>query len=217
MSGDFRESEIEIKTPPFCDLLSLSESESRELKQRIDKWKGVVRVFVHPYFIEASYPRESHKDFPGHEITGKAVEQLIGEPVSKTPPIFIFEEIGRINETTEKLSGIKGQPAFMIATETSGIKFADKEWNYDRLKNLFATLGIKRIIVAGQFLGIFPNTLVDKGNLLIPQGFGLEEYKPWMNGCAGEVIDSLQDSRFSIELSNFNYPDSKRDLRRIMK
>lgn len=197
------------------DLLTLSVEEKEILARRLSAINGVARIFVHPYFIQDSYPKQSHVNFPNYQIVGDLVEKLVAMPEGKTPPVFIFQEKKSIDLLLKHLKGKIKQNIYIVETETSDIRLSNTDWSYSKLKDLFASLGVKKIIIGGQTLGIFPETLIDKGNLVFPDSFKLDSYSPWINGCVGDVINNLQGGVFGIQISNFNLPSSLKDIREI--
>jgi len=79
----------EIKKTPELgyDLFDLEAQESELLRGRIEKWKGLVRIFVHPMFEKWRFPREKYLSFSGVEELIKIenfLARILAMPEDKT-------------------------------------------------------------------------------------------------------------------------------------
>ncbi|MES2023228.1 MAG: hypothetical protein V4439_00945 [Patescibacteria group bacterium] len=114
------------KHEKFLSFFNLNEYELAELKERITKAKGTIRMFVHPFFdsLEPFSPLTTPKNtFLG---PGAIFTRLINLSDDKTPPQFILEEHG--STKLEKMTkGIVNQKLYIIDTQpSSGVLHPDE-------------------------------------------------------------------------------------------
>ena len=135
---------------------------------------------MHPYFITDSYNPKSHYLFPKHEEVGQYVEKMAGMAEEKTPPLIIYSEKSKLGLLRLHLAQAK-QPVYVIPTEESDVRLAIEDLEESDLRDYLANLGVRRILIGGVFLGAHPDSLVDTGNVKLPQDFGFEDLRPFLN------------------------------------
>lgn len=214
--------DVEVnQTNQFANFLELSENDKLHLVERIKKWNGIIRIFVHPLYIHY-YPKKAADFYKGQEFTKVGLERVISLDETRTPAVIIFEEHTKVTKMTEALSSTTKQKVYIVKTEESDPDIhvednssidAIKSWF--QLRDYLVSLGVKKILIGGQFSWIDPNELRKGSNFSIPKRFGFEEFVPEFGGCVGKTINLLNDSRFQIELSNFAYPHSRNLLRQV--
>lgn len=87
----------------FRDFLHLSESEQEELKERIEKNDGLLRIFVHPFFEhEDNGGRNRHSKI---RAIDRAIRKWIALESEQTPPILFMEEEHMVEKFKDMLQG----------------------------------------------------------------------------------------------------------------
>ena len=223
------------------DLFELGEEQRRGLIGRIGQWKGVIRVFVHPFFY---YSPESIRLKVGHlEDDGQLAAHgantsdffvaqnmlnLLKRKKAETPPILLFEEASRLKQSAALIGEFVTQNysdnhPYFIATED---KFGNpKDHDWESIKKEFLELGIKKVLVAGNMLVIGNKgaTGVSKDifNLAPRSQTEIDQYEKkkqkfiWAYyKCVGAVVTNLREGKnFEVDISNFNFPASRRDIK----
>lgn len=196
------------------DLLNLDASKAEQLKTRIKKWQGLVRMFVHPMFEKwrwgDEYPGHPHKAelFQIEEVLAK----LLAMPEEKTPAMIIFEEVKHLEELKcwlkENPQGISQNGVYFVATgpkpgsPTPDVRGKDEKEAWKTLSDKLTELGVKKILMAGQQLDVseFKQDWTEKG--------------PWVARCVGIALSHLSKDKagkFEVELSALTMPREKRD------
>lgn len=200
----------------FCDVFELTSEEVVDLKERVDKWNGVIRVFVHPFFIEHGYAKQTHHHFPNQERTGNVLKRLVSKHESKTPPILILQESESIDKAGKELE--KSSQRVLIVQTVENDPDLDHGRSFDDLKEFLKKIGVKRVLVGGQFLFIDAEEVDNNdGTLVIPERYGYEDMEPWLGGCTGKAINGIRDPNYTIEISHTSYPDNITKLRGVLE
>lgn len=201
-------------TTSHKDLMGLSETEKNLLKEKIAKWNGVIRVFVHPSFMPANHHEKALVDFPGSEDTEKYVKRILN--LSDTPPVIVMEEHKNYDTSKQRFEKGSKQQAYFVETENSDSSLFGDPKGFEKLADLFSELGVQKVLIGDQILWIDTDYIQDAGNLKIHDDYGYEDQRPWVGGCVGKVIEQLNDPRFKIEISYISYPDNPSKLRNTM-
>jgi hypothetical protein len=199
----------------FNELFKLTEVQGQLLSERIKKWEGTIRLFVHPSFMGLNHHSKALEKFGGHEKVEEVILRLLSLEEEKTPPIFIMEEHSNLEKSAQLYNRQATQKALFIETEDSDPDLFGKPDGFSELADLFSRLGVTKILIGGQVLWIDINELEDAGNVITPQKYGYGDQKPWLGGCAGKTIIKLNDPRFTIEISHISYPDRPSKMRDI--
>lgn len=211
--------EIREKIVRFVKLRK-DEDRFLDIKDRVEYFGGVARVFVHPLFEE--YPgyrwdKESeiisrrdhpdyqyfHESFPDRQDKREQVKGLFLDLLRKdsntTPPIFLFEEEDHIESLIQVLNKEVGSEMrneiILIATRAgSGVVSDDKKGITENLR----ALKIGSFLVAGNYLEIN-----QEGRTKHDGRYGL---------CVGDVIKFLSTiSNANVNLSALTYPHGRMD------
>lgn len=196
-----------------------------ELKERIEKFEGVVRIMVHPLF-EHNEPKR-HEYYPRAELTEQGLKTLIEKDAEQTPAMFVFEEYVNMEKTQEYLKPSiekSRQPVYYIPTsEKTPLPVYDKEGKigssgktnfekWDEVYKKLQQLGVKKAIIGGIILSAYDNDTRD-----IPRNFaksreekGAKEVPYKLLGCVGRVVTELSRRGMDVEISNF-FSDSDKN------
>lgn len=204
-----------------------------ELKNRIAKYNGTVRIMVHPLF---EFNEESRKEvFPRAEETERGLKTLIAKGKEGSPAMFIFEESRSINQTQEYLQNeIKqaGNVIYYIPTAASDPRPDILEipgntdelpgaWN--RIYAMFQKAGVKEALIGGIILKMFKTYESDKlnpdeANFLQQRAEqGAQNLEYTLEGCVGMTIRKLSDRGMKTHLSNFFSADYELNRSKITK
>lgn len=197
--------------PKLINAFEFSSIQESKLKEVIKKNKGVVRLFVHPF-----YPQENMNlgelgtiDPKDLEVMQKGFHKLIEVEGNEQTPLFIFEEQQRIDDLSDRIKDKIGRNVYIIPTlkdtsapyykdympDDSNIHQSNKSW--EDLCNTFEKWGIKKITLAGQSMAI---------------DFDEEDFEPYSyDGCAGLAYSKLQKN-FDVEISRFSYPMHRKEF-----
>lgn len=164
------------KENPVLELFNLSEEQKRELKERVEEHKGLVRVFIHPIAkLKKGKILENRE-----RVSDILVRNMFSE---KAPPIIVFENAGAIEgwkKLTEKHTKITKE-IYLVPTilyypypivpgkpEPSGrdVDGNLREEDYDYVEEGVAIfmkslndLGVKKIVVGGTSLEVLDGRL----------------------------------------------------------
>lgn len=183
------------------DIFELDEQGKKDLAEKVKKAKGLVRVFVHPYYIY------SGEDDPAPEKIDnidKGLKIMAMTDAKNVPPVIVMEEQGKVADLSRLIapkdfdSGISERirnDVYVIPTvkgdswPMADIKVMlnsrkpDKEKEWVNLIRQFKELGVQRILIGGMYLGLSGSEPVS---------------------CVGNAITHLQED-FDMELSNLTY------------
>lgn len=199
----------------FKDLFKLSEGDRRLLEQWIEKYNGLIRILVHPYYEGEHHDLSEKFNKPIRSID-QTLRRLLKS--AKTPPLFIIEEQIKVHDLIGRLLAVPVNPVFIIPSQVAspepklispsqlyGQEFNASEENWKTLIDKLHALGIRKIIIGGMFLTIGRDLVSDPA-----------KDKVKLHGCVGAAIDNLSND-FEIELSALTYPTVRRDIKRVEK
>lgn len=212
-----REPKFEQAKELGYNLLELAPGEKQKLQDRIEKWHGLVRIFVHPMYEKWRGNEEQYLKDPD-KIKLVQIERVLAEllamPEEKTPPIIIMEETAYASKVQEWLrdnpAGSSQNGVYFVKTcpNNSTPQLTDKEELTDEEKRaawdkLIETLddcGVKKILIGGMQLELGPYGINDWGECA-PDWTGKD---PYMSRCVGIAISYLSKDKagkFDVELS----------------
>lgn len=183
------------------EMFSLSEEERTVLKDRIQKYDGLVRIFVHPYF-EREEPADRLLATSGPRIQNleDGVARLLERLSRETPALIFMEERFRVRDLLKELKEVAKNRVYVVPTmrdQSVPLPFGEPEaytteafekcWR--RFSDLMHSLGVKKIILGGMYF-----TYDIKG----------------LRHCAGSAARSLEND-FEIEISGMSYPHGRRE------
>lgn len=180
------------KAPEYGhDLLNLSAPEMEQLKSRIEKWKGLVRMFVHPMYEKWRVGREHYADDPKNvELLQieDTLAKLLAMPEDKTPPMIILEEAKYVKKLEswlkENPQGNSQNGVYFVETllnqpepKIQG-EFLDGAWKI--LSDKLTELGVKKILMGGMQLEVseFKRDWTHRG--------------PWVARCVGIALSKIK-------------------------
>jgi hypothetical protein len=181
------------------ELFELTPEEKESLKEKIENSDGLVRVFVHPYYV---LPRQGDEEFL-IEKTGKidnALKVMAFTETENTPPAFVMEEYDKIDRLASLIATDKNGEPEKIRNEIYAIPtikgdsapvvdfkpmqtVPHEKVKWANLIKQFEELGVEKILIGGMFLGL-PGS------------------EP--SACVGHAINHLKND-FNMELSNLTY------------
>ncbi|MES2409774.1 MAG: hypothetical protein V4509_05770 [Patescibacteria group bacterium] len=167
--------------PSFYMFQSLNGEEKKTLKERVDKFGGLVRIFVHPYYEDHPEPSTAHlkgdaairknqsafKTMQGvfqektykQEKIKEVLKKLLEGDTDSVPVTVIFEEenniVGIIDILSQELNARAERKIFLIPTK-SGSGSLDKETEITVNDN-FREIGASRFMISGNYLLDTPN------------------------------------------------------------
>jgi len=197
----------------FKNFFELSEEEEGSLREKVEQSRGLVRIFVHPYFVEheKEWNEESKKKLLSID---RALRILALTDSEKSPPVLCMEESGKMGELKQRLKtpdyqeGFSGEvknDVYIIPTAKSDplpvfddsrrirSDYSEQEEaeNWKRLTLQLKKMGVKKVLVGGMFLDFFG-----------PEKEG--DTDAW--GCVGRTIELLEKD-FKVQLSNLTYSE----------
>ncbi len=212
----------ETKEQRIKKFFELDSEQERQLKEKIEKLKGLVRVFIHPEFEEyADFDFIPEKeDVEMLKAEEQAFQRIISSKSEKLPPMFIFNGARNKDEFEEKearLNKLTENDLYIIRTENSNptplppdkesdyrYRFAnttnkptDKERSqmWDWLVYEFERLGVKKVLIAGVELYVSGKKGVSHA------------------GCLGHAFNNLKN-HFDVEISTLTWPSKGKDVER---
>jgi hypothetical protein len=184
----------------------LNAEQISHLKERIEKSKGVIRMFMHPFY-DKSYAFKSANNEQTPDSMRQGLKRLVRLPEEKTPPIFIFEEEENYLNLLEKLLADLNQDIYIIPTHRDSgrlslkshddvVKYLSNIYesnkrNYQILADKLADVGTKEILLGGMSLLIYKNEHPED---------------TLVKGCVSSPL-RLLSTRFPITISHFTHPD----------
>lgn len=211
------------RPPSLHLLLNLDESENQKLVRRVQKWNGLVRIFVHPLYEKwANHGGEGYlkreKDVLRHKEIETVFARLLSMPEDKTPPIIVFEEnwaLGCFRKWLRRLPRSQSQntPYVINTMESSPDPYWEyPDWNkrigWNVPEAVLKGIGIQKILIGGIALDVAHTyggeIILDKTNK-----------SPYVSRCLGIVLSHLSKDKageFETELSSLIYPRDARGV-----
>lgn len=196
----------------FFNLFELSDTEQLNLSRQVQEAKGIVRIFVHPYYDVYDPPAHSLKDARNAKLVREGLRRVLkanSNHIDQNPPTIIMEESGKETKIQAFLQPVVENlqaKIYFVPTEwkssTPEVKNQEGKsleepvaWSYflDKLKGL----GVRKVIVGGMYLW---SDFRGGGN----GGEG--------SGCVGAAIGEISGS-FEVQISHFNNPDSRSEVK----
>jgi hypothetical protein len=170
----------------LLDLFNLQPEEKEGLQIRIEKSKGRIIVFIHPYY-PAEHSREAGMDFDPEKLPRmrEGFKNLLSSQWEKSPPIFIFEEAEKVIDLESTIKESLAMDTIVVETIPDNSE-PIKGW--EELKSVFKDLGVKLIIVGGMNLSV-----------------SVEDCDFGLVGCVPEATFKLAED-FELKMSRFLYP-----------
>lgn len=199
----------------FVDFLMLSQEEEDAFKKRIEQNKGLVRIFVHPYY-EKITPYYSKKRAEKIEAINLALQKMLSLPEEKTPPILFFEEKEKRSKLEENIGDIElKNRIYTIPTHESspepfihkkGVTEEEKMKNWTPVIEKLKALGVKKALIGGMQFNVY----------LLGRTYKNEPDEIVLDYCVGEAIKRLSKD-FETEISCLSLPENRRKYEEIKK
>ena len=200
----------------FC----LSDETIDDLKRRINKSNGLVRVFIHPYYSK------NNGETTAETKSSKGLDSIISSSSEKTPPVIVFEESSMVEKTTEHLVEALGQShakTILVETndKTSNPKteaMGTEKERWASVINILIQLGVKKVLIGGEKLEIIGGDLLnfidkDFDQFKIRRALeGAQNTNYSFFGCVGQAIKYFEQFGIAVEISNLSHPESRIDL-----
>lgn len=202
------ESEKESKTGKIFSLLNLNKDQLDDLKQEVARSNGAIAIVIHPFYEEYDDNKPFSFDSNRYHEYYLQFRNLIEEGKSGTP-LLIFEELTRIEETSNTLlPWLKGEKkVYIIPTiEGNGVplmkndEYADYSSHWEDMIELLSSLGVKSVTLIGSRLGINLDT------------FGSTECYLEFYYCIAKAYYELVN-QFTTKLGSILFPNSLKDLK----
>lgn len=214
--------------------LELNEGESSKLKERIAAHNGLIRIFIHPEYLEyAKTEKDRGKPDSAEKLKGmnEVFKRILASSSPKAPPIFIFQALDDVSfrqglETQEQKTAALSESQyydtlhwnyesfndiFIIPTESynphpliSGTKTESEAW--EKLREMLKALGVSKILIAGA------EFYVPSKKVLAARGLTKDNVWDHLAGCLGISVSQLRKS-FEIELSSLTFPEGRKDIK----
>jgi hypothetical protein len=201
---DLQDQESEKKRKYVEDLQELTEDQKEILKAKVEKHKGLVRIFIHPYYSEQQQTNEHLYEGNRVTIVEQGLERLLA--ANKLPPTILFEPQKHVHSTIEKLAPIlerSGNNIYLVKTNDhtptpyTPNETAEEEFHsWQKLIAILKELGIKKCLIGGMYLWAMEINATNLNRL---------------QGCVGAATSVLK-SDFEIEISNLAHPSSRKNL-----
>jgi len=224
---------------PTINIVTISETQTQRLQSRVAASNGLIRIFVHPFF-EQYWDRHCYRDhvengtYPKIDAIKSGLERILSLPPEKTPPVFILEELERMDQTAATISSMNstsGNEVYFVPTQRtrSQPKFTDisvldddNGKNWKKLADIFTSLGVRKAIVGGSRLTVHyiddPRVLTDDKETT---AFAKQLEKSGalytnvdIHRCVGSAIAYLSNY-FDVEVSTLAHPHSRGDIKRL--
>ncbi|KKQ04026.1 MAG: hypothetical protein US18_C0021G0004 [Parcubacteria group bacterium GW2011_GWB1_36_5] len=207
-----REPKFESTARHGHDLFELTSKEKQALQERIEKWQGLVRIFVHPMYEKWRGNESEYINDPDNQKLVQIEEvlsKLLAMPENKTPPIVIMEERVFIKELEkwlkENSQGSSQEGVYFVKTcrddPTPKLrKITTDPWKL--LTEILRGLGVRKILIGGMQLGV----LWHKKDWT--------QKDPFLERCVGIAISHLSKDKggeFEVELSALTHPTNERE------
>lgn len=195
------------------NIFNLTEVEKEILKNRIEAWNGLVRIFVHPMYEKWRGHEDVYKNDPQYSKLVEIEEglaKILSKPEAETPPVIIMEEANFISQLKDwlenKSDGVLQTETYFVETQpnnpTPNMSGSNQE-SWESFITLLQDLGVKKIILAGmQFL-------VDTSGRRIDW----TDKDPFVGKCIGWALSYLSKDKagpFEVELSGLIEPSYAR-------
>jgi hypothetical protein len=158
-------------------LFELPDADQEALRRRVEKWDGVARVFVHPFFDVGERGMHPYGAAEGGKFLAsqrEGITKMLERNPEDTPPIFVFEEQWRLGGVGPRYAAMKNAPYIIPTSEDRpdpilpevGDTFRDltdtqKAW--DGLSKVLVGLGVKKLLIGGTYLRIDPDVYEGDG------------------------------------------------------
>ena len=192
MAGEQKEL---VKKGEMINFDTLSETQLLELRQTLEKSRGRIIAFIHPYFPERG---SVWTDIGGANPADLAkmrsfLHKLAVVENKKGPPMLIFEEAEKIGALEHNLPAVFSKKVYVIPTESA--EPTPEKGGWPALRKKLKDLGAKEVIIAGMNLVIsFPDHA---------------DY-PELAGCVADAAKEFSQD-FNVTVSQFVYPNTRED------
>ena len=180
-----------------------------KFKEAVEKSSGLILLFVHPYYRE-DYKWSEHEteEKEKAERTMERTDKFISSKSPHRPPIIVFEESKKINETEEYLRKIAPNSEVLITPTIDGtplpalpgsnhvVSPAQVAAAWPPMIKSLKYLGVKKILLGGMNLDAYTWT----GSRYL-----------YLTKCVGAAHDSLEND-FDVEISSFTFPLARKDI-----
>ncbi len=210
---------VEQHKPESANLFEMSPEQILKLEKRVLDSKGIIRIFIHPYYSELPddpptkvTPSRDHKAQYNTMLSG--FEKLLVSDSKNVPPIFVFEETVKMKSTISKIKDFAHQDVYYVPTAEEAAAplipedkkpqlqieygYVPQGWRYTT--DLLKKIGVTDIVLGGRNFNLSP---YKQGTLMS------------LDSCVGNAYSILQLD-FRIKFSMFTYPNRIKDHKRTI-
>ncbi len=198
------------------EIFSLSSEDAGRLRDRINAFNGLIRIFIHPYYERIRGNLLSRPPYPTAEVAKKkelhyVLSRMAKLDSDKTPPIFLFEEAAGIDRLRERFREELQNEIYVVPTQDGRPepKVEDNpgleknpdisKRNWDAFRKVLKGVGVQRILIGGMYFEVDPTRTKEKFS---------DMRDPALAQCVGVAVNFLQDE-FQIELSNLTVSEGE--------
>lgn len=225
------EQNIEKGEKKIKDIASLSEKNKQELKDAISKSNGLIRLFVHPYWVDPSkmdqiqsieIPNTNIDIYNDVKILQTKFEEIITKPSLNMPPIFVMERYNNLAWFKKTLEDKTQHPIYLVPTSNISVEPIDflgnqtqkNFWNSltqfgedaFQLPPAIPTNNIQGFAEYLKNLGV-TKALIGGMNLDIPKS---KKSNSYILQCVGDVVKYLKQLGIECEVSLLVAPQQLR-------
>ena len=233
-NGTFAPELAVILPASTINIAAISPSQTQRLKTRIAASHGLVRVFIHPYYEKYTNSKDYRdriidNQYPKIDAIEKGLARILSLPPEKTPPVIIFEESNKLNETARTIADINqnsGNEVYLVPTrrgKSEPLFHGDDAecWNgWQKIFEYFKQWQVTKTLIGGCRLTISNSEnfqILDDEGQSYRQQLGLlgeVHANSSILQCVGEAIRQLS-KHFNIEVSSLTHPHSRIDISRL--
>jgi len=192
------------------ELFQTDQKTLEEFKSGVEKSKGLAMIFVHPYFVTENeeWNRHENNESLAAARTMRRTDAFIGSESKNKPPIIIFEESHRIQETAEHIRSLTGTSVLIMPTISGTsipalpgsnhvVSSQERAKAWPPIIRSLKYLGVKKILLGGMYLGMTTTWTHEK--------------QIHLTECVGGVYGALSYD-FEVEISSFTFPTTRKDV-----
>ncbi|HUX35514.1 MAG TPA: hypothetical protein VMV71_00610 [Candidatus Paceibacterota bacterium] len=232
------------------NIFELSGEDRAELERRVKKSGGLARIIIHPFYpVNFDYDGRLFTDKQKESLENKrknfetfqaAIDRLFSSDPDKSPPIIVFEEEFNLEGNKNSYMGrdYRNEP-YVVPTFTDNPtpklspnenwlnKDFDEKNGWNKLREIFKSLGIKKMLIGGTQLNISSNEGWKEWFIREMEAYekmveafkkikgSAEVGKPdyVLHGCVGNAISNLMDD-FEIEVSSLAFPANRATIKK---
>jgi hypothetical protein len=194
------------------ELFHVNKEQIEKFRLGVEKSKGLVLLLVHPYFVKGKEGWETQ----GEEAlkarrTMRRIDAFVASESKSKPPIVVFEESKKLEETIDYLHSIAPANETLVTPTIDGtsipalpgsnhvVSSQERERAWIAMRKSLHYLGAKKVLLGGMYLGSITTWTHEK--------------QVYLTDCVGGVYNALR-GEFDVEISSFTFPLARKDIYR---